>query len=97
MMGLNFYGADYALPSGGGAIVGSQYLQILRDYRPDEIHYDLSSEEHYFDYDVHYAKHVVYYPTLQSIDVRVQLAEDLNVGLAIWEIGQGLDYFNDLF
>lgn len=96
MLGLNFYGADYVLPNGGGPIIGKQYLQLLSDYKPAEIHYDLTSEEHYFDYDLHYTKHVVYFPTLQSIDARIQMAEDLNVGLAIWEVGQGLDYFYDL-
>jgi len=78
----------------------------------DGIQWDAQSREHFFTYtpdgapnlaataqerlDQDSTYHLVYYPTLKSIDERIHLAEELGIGLSIWEIGQGLDYFYDL-
>lgn len=41
-------------------------------------------------------KHAVFFPTPASLELRVQAAAAAGVGLAIWELGQGMDSFLDV-
>ncbi|TMW42353.1 hypothetical protein DOY81_012566 [Sarcophaga bullata] len=95
LMGLNMYGNDYT-PDGGGPIVAGQYLELLRNVKK-RLTYDENDVENFFEIRTSSGRHYVFYPTLFSINERIKLAQEMGVGLSIWELGQGLDYFYDLF
>ena len=50
LMGLNFYGYHYT-PTGGGPIVGSQYLKFIEELNATKgkFKYDDQSGEHFFE------------------------------------------------
>ncbi|ESR58112.1 hypothetical protein CICLE_v10020231mg [Citrus x clementina] len=97
-LGINFYGNDFVLSeaSGGGAITGREYLNLLQKHKP-ALQWEKNSGEHFFFFsDENQVKHAVFYPSLISISMRLEEAKLWGTGIAIWEIGQGLDYFFDL-
>lgn len=49
LLGLNFYGNDYSI-NGGGPIVGSQYIDILKNHTSVKFQWDDKSQEHFFEY-----------------------------------------------
>ncbi|KAJ6320232.1 hypothetical protein OIU78_015588 [Salix suchowensis] len=81
---------------GGGAITGREYLSLLEKHKP-KLQWEKNSGEHFFLYvDDKQIKHAVFYPSLMSISIRLEEARLQGVGISIWEIGQGLDYFFNL-
>ncbi|XP_010913890.1 uncharacterized protein [Elaeis guineensis] len=96
-LGINFYGNDFILSEGlgSGAITGRDYISLLEKHRP-VLRWDDKSAEHFFIYSHDNVRHAVFYPSLMSISMRLDEAQDWGAGLSIWEIGQGLDYFFDL-
>ncbi|XP_019871850.2 chitinase domain-containing protein 1 [Aethina tumida] len=95
LTGLNMYGNDYSF-EGSNSVVGHDYIKKLQTFGKYSIKYDSNADEHVFAYMDKDQQHVVYYPTLYSINNRIKLAKQMNTGLSLWEIGQGLDYFYDL-
>lgn len=86
-------------------IVGRDYVEFLRqNYSTSVIVYDTRVNEHITVIQIRTAKPqpnalpetIIFYPSLKSIYERLELATKLNMGVAIWDGGQGLDYFFDL-
>lgn len=80
---------------GGNAITGRDFIYLLDKYKPT-LQWDEKSSEHFFVYSDKGLRHAVFYPTLMSLSLRLDEAQDWGTGLSIWEIGQGLDYFFDV-
>lgn len=95
-VGLNFYGYNYKGHS-QTPIIGNTYLEVLKKYNPN-IKWQKDNREHRIEFkeSKNGGRTTIYYPSLQSIEERIELARELGTGLAIWEIGQGLDFFYDL-
>ena len=93
-------------------IVSDQYLKLVKQYTPQisklykfllliiltwPVEWDQQGSEHYFEYTVNNnEQHKVYYPSLKSIDLKLQMIREHKFGVAIWEIGQGQGWFFDL-
>jgi chitinase domain-containing protein 1 len=92
LMGLPFYGYRFSSAQSPEAYTASNYLELLRKESRSPISWDAHSKEHRLvDSDG-----FLWYPSLLSLLYRLQLAEEMGVGIAIWELGQGLDQFADV-
>lgn len=97
LLGLNFYGNSYTA-NGGGPIVGTEYVELLKNAKSNQaLSYNNNTAENYVEIRTSQGAKKIFFPTLYSIQRRLDLAREFGTGIAIWELGQGLDYFYDLF
>ncbi|KNC81046.1 hypothetical protein SARC_06607 [Sphaeroforma arctica JP610] len=95
LVGLNFYGYDYS-PTNTRALVNTEYSAIVHNEALDlACKWSHEYREMEFRYKVHNEIHEMWYPTPNSVRARIDLSRELNVGISIWEIGQGIEPFYD--
>jgi chitinase domain-containing protein 1 len=92
LMGLPFYGYRFSSAHAPEAYTASNYLNLLRK----ESHYPISWDQDSKEHRLVGTGGALWYPSLLSLLYRLQLAEETGVGIAIWELGQGLDQFVDI-
>lgn len=103
LVGINFYGYKYEMDLKKGSLLnqpepvtGNQLIQLITEKNSDwKINFEEKNKEHLF-VNRQETLSLIYYPTLYSIQLKIELANQLGTGLSIWELGQGLDYFYDL-
>ncbi|EGD81359.1 chitinase domain containing 1 isoform 2, partial [Salpingoeca rosetta] len=93
LLGLNFYGNLFT-PEGGRPILGRDFVTMLAESKDHvTMSWNEGAREHVVKPTASSQPVALYYPTERSIQERIALANELGVGICIWEIGQGLDYF----
>eukprot|EP00903_Cladosiphon_okamuranus_P014929 g13822.t1 len=110
LIGLPFYGYDNGRATTSSDIVSLFAAEQPRDsgvtgreVSPISLEWDPVWREHVMSYRERGGNgnamhdHVATFPTLAFIQERVLLAQQLGVGVALWELGQGMPYFFDLF
>ncbi|GFH17462.1 chitinase domain-containing protein 1, partial [Haematococcus lacustris] len=70
-------------------------LQLMAQHTPD-IEWDKEEREHHFQYQAKGVVHEVYFPTPRAMEERLELVAKAGGGVAIWELGQGVERFFDL-
>ncbi|KAG2177001.1 hypothetical protein INT43_007655, partial [Umbelopsis isabellina] len=100
LVGINMYAMSYKEGEAPEAKVMNSVLDIIREMHEDgttvDLVWDKENEEHNFQVsqdDGLTEGPTIWLPTPKYIKSRVHLAEDWGVGLALWEVGQGLDGF----
>lgn len=75
-------------------VFGREFVRLLKGHEHDaNITYDKETDQHVFDS----SDYRIFFPTLYSIQKRIDLAKKLSTGIFIWQVEEGLDYFVDLF
>jgi len=93
LVGLNFYGRTYPVAQNtDNAITANSYKDILSENTGKvTIKWLKNFKEHATVLPNN--NKILMYPSVKSINTRLQLTSKYNCGISIWEIGQGFDEF----
>ena len=93
LVGTPFYGYDNT-----EALLGPRFVDVLtRGSSAAQLQYDVTAKEHYVKgkaWDG--VPHTAFYPSPLSLSLRADLGAASFGGVAIWELGQGLDWLFDV-
>ena len=96
LVGLAMYGHRSGEGGAPEAITGHTYVDLLREHRP-KIQLDRAAREHFVRYGgAGRGRGKCFFPSLWSVSQRLRIAAAEGAGVALWEVGQGLDYWYDL-
>ena len=73
--------------SGGGTAGGAERGSAVAQWS--------KGQEAFFKWRESGLQHFVYFPLPQSLALRMAAARAVGMGLSVWEVGQGLDFFFD--
>ncbi|KAI8073187.1 hypothetical protein BC940DRAFT_329916 [Gongronella butleri] len=108
MLGMHLYAMHYNPPHTSTALTMLQVVKRWSEpieTLDDDVHedrakriilnWDEQAQEYWYGEmnDDEYTLGKVWIPSARAIKRRLQLAEDYDMGVAFWEVGQGLDYF----
>ncbi|CAG9466992.1 unnamed protein product [Pedinophyceae sp. YPF-701] len=106
LVGLNFYGAEYDAAGRGGPILGNDFLERVREAcEGEEAESPLSWSDEFMEHTVESERGAgrsgggrrAWFPTRASLRARLAAATRVGAGVAVWELGQGLEsFFDDL-
>jgi chitinase domain-containing protein 1 len=95
-LGIPFYGCDYVDMKFTKNLIKADYLDILTKYKTT-FTWNAQANEHVMKWNDQDGKeHTTYYPSLVSTYLRGANFANKGYNMAIWELGQGLDYFMDV-
>ncbi|CAN8069889.1 unnamed protein product [Agarophyton chilense] len=96
LLGLNFYGVDFCNDGEDRHIIGHEVVKLLERHKPEMMWWD-EYGEHGFGYRDG-KDHIVVYPSRESIRLRMEVADEMGCGgVAVWDLGQGLNNFFEEF
>jgi chitinase domain-containing protein 1 len=100
LLGLNMYGTMHKLDSEdiGKHIIGTDFIQFIEQYDLQCRYHEAPVAEHVCQFvAADNSRYITFYPSEKSLSARLDLAEKLGTGVALWELGQTVPSYLEQF